>query len=41
MQDQVGTLGDRNSIILGLLTAPKHDPSKNAEEGNIAKDNNE
>jgi hypothetical protein len=35
------TLGERNSIVLGLLSMSKHDPSKYVKEGNIANDNNE
>jgi hypothetical protein len=33
------TLGECNSIVLGLLSAPKRDPSKYAKEGNMANDN--
>ncbi len=29
-------LGECNALILGLLSASKHDPSKFAKEGNIA-----
>jgi hypothetical protein len=41
MRNQVGTLGEHDSIVLGLLSVPKRDPSKYAKEGNITKDNDE
>jgi hypothetical protein len=32
-------VGERDFIVLGLLSAPKHEPSKYANEGDIANDN--
>jgi hypothetical protein len=37
---QAGTLGEHDSIVLGLLSMPKYDPSKYTEEGSIANVNN-
>ncbi len=31
MRDHARTLGERDFIVLGLLSAPKHDPSINRE----------
>ncbi len=34
-RNRVGMLGERNSIVLGLLSVLKHDPSKYAKEGDM------
>jgi hypothetical protein len=38
--NRAGTLEERNSIVFGLLSTPKCDPSKYTKEGNIANNNN-
>jgi hypothetical protein len=41
MHDRAVILWERDSIVLGLLSMSKCDPSEYAKEGNIANDNNE